>query len=292
MDQVQPQDILNESRFNMQAKYGDSVLIVPVIWPSLNLPMPLGYFGDRKRAHRAGEALRHIWEEIGDVCLRRRQLPSKRFHLYSHSMGSWVLYNFAKSINVPRPPLKIKPNQTQHCPRFSCIFLVAANAPTELFQKDSPSMKQAGGNITSIADKVVVVYSRKDNVLSFVDRVPFLMGNQDLGFRGPGDKASLPRNVIAVDTAQITGEMHHFHTPNLNSKFVAYVKSCFSIKPEEMKARNHQQNKQQQAEVSASSSVSGGNRSVGGDCSIPGSPESEADRSVGRSMRSPTSVTR
>uniref|UniRef100_A0A7S0CTK1 Uncharacterized protein n=1 Tax=Amorphochlora amoebiformis TaxID=1561963 RepID=A0A7S0CTK1_9EUKA len=215
----QPHHILLGGAQDIQPTYGQSVLVLPVIWPSLNFQSGTGYLADRKRAERAGHAFRHAFWQLQDAYAARKRVGNVRFHIYAHSMGAWVLYNFSKTIPKSLDPFKDFPL------RFGAIMLIAANSPVDMLQKGS----KVGEILTDICETLLVTYSQRDKMLKFVDRAPIIFGRQDLGFHGPGN-VSHHSNVISIKTEKIVGEIRrgNYHNTNRNDRFAAYIKKVMN----------------------------------------------------------------
>jgi len=233
----QPQDIFSgwKGKSDIQHAYGTDTLVVPVIWPSVNgsnseefFINGKSYIGDKWRAKMGGEALINFFVDMDKWCAKEKQVQETlnfRTHLYTHSMGSWVLQNMAEKLR--------KKHFNNMAFKFGVVAMVQANATPELFKKQSKPFKNSGTKIGQLGKMVVVTYTARDETLKLFSEQKVsmkLFGNQDLGRVGPGDVSHL-NNMRVYDASIILPglESSKYHDFGDDSRFVALMKNEFRM---------------------------------------------------------------
>eukprot|EP00470_Lotharella_oceanica_P014467 CAMPEP_0170198818 /NCGR_PEP_ID=MMETSP0040_2-20121228/68984_1 /TAXON_ID=641309 /ORGANISM="Lotharella oceanica, Strain CCMP622" /LENGTH=267 /DNA_ID=CAMNT_0010448873 /DNA_START=236 /DNA_END=1039 /DNA_ORIENTATION=- len=226
---LQPSDVLSLQGGcqDIQAPYLPNTLVVPVIWSSVMMRKQfettriVGWMVDRSRAATEAKHIAMFFSQARSECKRSKIVSdvfqSGKFHLYAHSMGTYVFFRMAEAL--PEEDL------TEGF-KFGLVVVKQANAPPDWFDAESDNFKNSGSKVAHMGKRLLITYAKEDTRLNQLENIKAatkIYGHNNLGAVGPGDTKHIP-TLKAVDAAALMPGLENYHCFHKNEAFVKLIK--------------------------------------------------------------------
>uniref|UniRef100_A0A7S3YS03 Uncharacterized protein n=4 Tax=Lotharella globosa TaxID=91324 RepID=A0A7S3YS03_9EUKA len=226
---LQPSDVLSLKGGcqDIQDSYLPNILVVPVIWSSVMMRKQyettriLGWMVDRSRASTAAKQIGMFFSQATAKCKESKVVAdvfqSGMFHLYAHSMGTYVFFRTAEAFSEEDLTGGFK---------FGLVVIKQGNAPPDWFQADSNNFKNSGSKVVHMGKRLLITYATEDTRLNQLENIKLatkIYGHNNLGALGPGDTKHIP-NIKVVNSAALMPDLENYHCFHKNEAFVKLIK--------------------------------------------------------------------